>query len=141
MNSKRLPVAIVLLVGTMVLALAGCGGGGSSSSGLPALSSRIRVSLRASLLDSSTAVLQIQNTSSGELQGLRVTFLNNDTNQQRSHFVGAMEFGKDTEIGMLEGWAVEPNETVTISCTGHTSAKYKTYRTSDGKIGISEAWW
>ena len=141
MNNKRLHVAFCLLAATLVLTLVGCEGGRSSSSGLPALSSKIRVSLRSSLLDSSTAVLQIQNTSSGALQSLVVTFVNNDSNQQRSHLVGTLESGQSTEIGMLEGWAVEPNETVTISCASHANVKYKTYRTDDGKIGIRETLW
>ena len=51
----------------------------------PSLSNVIHVSIRRSLLDSSTSVLQIHNTSLTPLQGVSVCFTNQDSQQRVFH--------------------------------------------------------
>jgi hypothetical protein len=66
---------------------------------------------------------------------------NNDNRQWKYHDVTIPAFETE-EVGILEAdWKFEPNETIKISCEGFTSITYKTYRTSEGGVGIKKALW
>jgi hypothetical protein len=46
------------------------------------------------------------------------------------------------EVGMLEAnWAIEPNEEIHITSPTHQGAKFTTYRTADGGVGLRQSWW
>lgn len=103
----------------------------------PSLSNVIHVSIRRSLLDSSTSVLQIHNTSRTPLRGLRVWFTNQDSQQRVSHDIDVINPQQTAEIGTLEcGWALEPNERVFVFQDEYKHLVFTTYRAENGAVGI-----
>jgi hypothetical protein len=134
----RVLTGIALFVATFPLLL-GCGHQSGVSS-TPSLDTVIDVSIRPSLLDSSTAVLQLKNQSGQSMQ-LRLSVHSNDSNHKTNHSV-TVKARRTEEIGFLEtGWMFEPNETVEISCAGYTSVNYKFFKTEKGTVGIKRSWW
>jgi hypothetical protein len=132
----------VLLTLPQLLAIALLSGCGNSRS----LDNLIHVSIRASSLDTSTGVLQIQsNTDQPILLGM--LFENLDNKQQRQYFV-EIKPRQAVEVGILEcGWGFVPNEQILIAKfipgaeereLDKTVAplRYKTYRADQGIIGI-----
>jgi hypothetical protein len=123
--------------------LVGCGGNEPTKPAeppLPRLEHAIGVSIRTSLLDSSSGVLKLTNRTKGTLDA-SLLFKNKDNGQSKSHKVSIPPF-RTEEIGILEAdWKFEPNETIWITCEGFSSMTYKTYRTSEGQVGIKQSWW
>lgn len=104
----------------------------------PSITTAIDVSMRPSLLDSSTSVLQLRNVT-GESLTVQLVMSNEDLNQKAVLDVAIGPY-KTEEIGVLEGWSFVPNETVTISCSGYRSVTYRTYRAESGFTGIKKSW-
>lgn len=125
-----------------LLMVGGCDSGSPSGSSVPSLGPQLQVSLRPSLLDAKTAVLQIKNITGHQLQNLSLTFRNKDSNQQASYSLANLNAGEAVEIGVLEaGWSFEPNEEIEISHVRYGRAKYTTFRAEDGEVGIKQVWW
>jgi len=133
-------IATVVLVGVIAVAsISGCGEMRGGRGKRP-ITDAIHVSIRPSLVNSATGVLQLRNGTNRALTVL-LQMHNKNSNQRTAHQV---EIGPYTteEIGVLEaGWAFEPNETVEISSTGFDSVTYKTFKTDSGTVGITKAWW
>lgn len=102
----------------------------------PTVSSVISVTTRKSFLDSSSGVLQLTNTSQKPIGKITVWFRNKDTKTEATVVIGAIDPGKTAEIGMLEGWALEPNESVVLYLDGYTKSSYSTYQGANGNVGI-----
>jgi hypothetical protein len=98
----------------------------------------VHVSVRGSLLDSSTAVLQLQNLTD-ESRSIVVNFYNHESRQAKTIAVDLSPMG-NSEIGILEGWALKPSETFEITCAGYRSVSFNTYQTERGSVGIKRAW-
>ena len=50
--------------------------------------------------------------------------------------------GQTKEIGLLEAnWQFEPNEVIEITHGTYRPARYATYKTDRGEVGIKESWW
>jgi hypothetical protein len=107
----------------------------------PSLKSVIHVSVRRSLLDSSTSVLQISNISQSPLPALIMSFTNLDSKHKQYYKIDLINPGEQLEIGMLEaGWAFEPNEEIYIAIENgqYVGVTLKTYRAENGSVGIKQ---
>lgn len=136
LRSRVALFGLSLAVGAMFIA---CGGGGGGTS-QPPITTAIQVSIRPSHLDSSTGVLQVKNRT-GQSLSLFLSMHDRDSNQQKSHSLTLGPY-ETQENGILEaGWKFEPNESITIACTGYNSAAYTTFKTDKGTVGIKEPWW
>jgi hypothetical protein len=105
---------------------------------LPSIDNAIHVTIRSSLLGSSTGVLQLKNRTEQKLD-VFLSMENKDSRQSDYHSVLINPY-KMVEVGRLEGWVWVPNETVRIYCEGFDSTTYKTYRTKEGAVGIKRSW-
>jgi hypothetical protein len=102
----------------------------------------ISVSVRPSLLDDDTAVLQIHNVSGGTLSGVVIRFHNLDSNQNRDHGLPPVPAGKQVEAGSREcNWAIEPKEEIKIEHSRYGQLAFTAYKTGKGTVGIRKALW
>jgi hypothetical protein len=102
------------------------------------ISTYLHVSIRPSLLNSSTGVLQLRNITD-KPRALTIYFRNFDSNQTNS-INENLDPNETVEIGALEGWCLEPNETFEITSPGYFSVIYDTYKAENGSIGFKNAW-
>lgn len=108
----------------------------------PQLKQALHVSVRSSLLGPGTCVLQVTNVTAKPLRKLTVYFRNCDNNQQTYYNIAELKPSELREIGLLEaGWALAPNEEVTIAAEGFTGFRLQTYRADNGMVGIRAPWW
>lgn len=136
-------IRVVLSILGSVIFLTGC-----NNEERLRLSDVIHVSMRSSLLDSSTGVLQITNNSSESI----VLFLSikNLENLQMKQSTQIFKPNETKELGRIEiSWEFVPNEKIDIlkvvlDTNGKSLApdnkysvlSYKTYRTSEGEVGL-----
>lgn len=130
---RSMQLMFCLFVGVLSL---GCGNPSASNPQKRQVHEVIHVSIRPSLLNSSTSVLQLKNSTDQPLGPLLVSFENLDSKQRTSVVVKELEPGKLHEIGAIEGWSVEPNDAIQLFMDGYSQSRYKTYRSKDGKVGI-----
>lgn len=101
----------------------------------------LQISHRYSILNSSTAVLQLQNITSGPLSGVTIHYYNQDSGETMGYTVGTINPGRQKEIGVLEsGWSIEPNEIVTISAYGYDAVKYYFWLDNRGQLVASQGY-
>jgi hypothetical protein len=112
--------------------ISGCAG----SNDPPSISACIHISVRQSALDSSTAVVQIENLTS-EQHRIVINFANYD-DHQRKLIALDLPPNESSEIGILEGWALLPNETFEITSPGYRGIRFNTYKTDRGSVGIKQ---
>lgn len=124
-------VAVPIAISCLGMAMSGC----SSEPSLPPISHALHVSIRESLLDSSTGVLQLQNRSSRVIT-IGIYIRNEDYNQDRGQRL-VLKPQEKLELGRLEiNWVFVPNETIMIVGEGYKAVEYRTFRTQEGNVGI-----
>lgn len=108
----------------------------------PPLNQVLHISVRSSLLSPGTAVLQVTNVSAKPVGKLTFYFRNRDNNQQASYQITEIKPSEGREIGVLQvGWALEPNEEITVVAEGFTGFRLETYWADNGTVGIRTPWW
>jgi hypothetical protein len=127
--------AIVLVIAATSLWF-GRGCGRANTAPLP-----IDVSMRQSSLFRSDGVLQIRNRSS-ETLNLGIFLTNLDTRQQKDFRAPPLPPAQTIELGIEQlGCTLEPNEDILITdlpagMSNRRMLNFRTFRTSEGKIGI-----
>jgi len=102
----------------------------------------LEVSIRPSLLYSSTGVLFVRNRSVHSLKGIRLAIRNIDSNKSTTHIIASLDYGGTTEVGMIEAnWAFEPNEEIEFTLDGYRSVTSRTFTTDKGTVGIRKPLW
>jgi hypothetical protein len=91
------------------------------------------------MLSPGTGVLRLTNVSEKEFVGFAKVW-NNDS-KQSYYWILKLPAKATTEIGINEGWAFEPNETILISGDGYVDGYLYTYKAESGSVGIKEAWY
>lgn len=113
----------------------------ASSSSPPSLLTAVHVSMRQSLLDSNTGVLQLENRSSSPISNIVLIFRNLDSREDRRFDIRTLQSREQTEIGALEAaWTFVPNETIDISLQdgSYAPVRFLTYRAEGGQIGLRQ---
>jgi hypothetical protein len=130
---KTFPYALGLFL--VLSILVGCVDDASQPSPVTSL---VDFHWRQSLLLGDTGVLQITNKTGKPTPTLLLDYKSQDSGEKLTYCVDAIGPYATVEVGVLEsGWAIEPNEVVTVSATGYTPRSLYFYKDKKGEMIMS----
>jgi hypothetical protein len=100
----------------------------------PSIATVVYVSMRASVLGSSSGVLQIDNLSGRRLPVS--VLVRNKENQQVKSFEMTIDPRSTWDIGWTYGWDFQPNEEIFLNSQEYQGAFWETTRMENGGVGV-----
>ena len=135
-NIGCLPGAFILLLVGAILIFAL-----NRSDGTNPITNVLDVSWRYSMLNSGTGVLQIKNITKSPISGVTIDYYNQDNKQKQSYTVGKINGFAEIEVGILEsGWAIEPNEVITVNAAYYNSVAIYFWKDAEGNLTYEEGY-